>query len=726
MSSGRLHTPRHLQRVWDQFVQKESLEQCHLDGCTLPDTSRECGTSSSGRNLQSNLVWMAAHSQTPPESVGPVCPEGISGAILSGRLHTPRHLQRVWDQFVQKESPEQSHLDGCTLPDTSRECGTSLSRRNLWSNVIWTAAHSQTRPESVGPVHPEGISRAILSGQLHTPRHLQRVWDQFVQKESPEQCRPDGCTLPDTSRECGTSSSRRNLWSNVVRMAARSHLQRVWDQFVQKESLEQCCPDGCTHTDTSRECGTSSSGRNLWSNLVQMAACSDTSRECGTSSSGRNLRSNVVWMAACSDTSRECGTSSSGRNLQSNLVWMAAHSQTPPESVAPVPPEGISGAISSRWLHTPRHLQRVWDQFPQKESPEQSCLDSCTLPDTSRECGTSSPGRNLWSNLVWTAAHSQTPPESVGQVPPEGISGAMSSRWLHTPRHLQRVWDQFPQKESPEQSHPDVCTLPDTSNECGTSSPGRNLQSNLIRMAAHSQTPPESVGPVPPEGISRAILSRRLHTPRHLQRVWDQFLWKESPEQSCPDICTLPDTSKECGTSSSRRNLWSNLIWMAAHSQTPSKSVGPVPPEGISGAMLSRWLHTPRHLQRVWDQFLQKESAEQSCLDGCTLPDTSRECGTSSPRMNLQSNLVWMAAHSQRPPKSVGPVPPEGISRAISSGWLHTPRHLQRVWDQFLQKESPEQFRPDGCTLLDTSRECGTSSSGRNLHSNLIRMATHS
>src|SRR6266702_4656239 len=482
MSSRWLHTPRHLQRVWDQFVQKESLEQSCLNSCTLPDTSRECGTSSSRRNLWSNLVQMAAHSQTPPESVGPVRPEGISGAILSGQLHTPRHLQRVWDQFVQKESPEQSHLDGCTLPDTSRECGTSLSRRNLWSNVIWTAAHSQTPPESVGPVRPEGISGAMSSGWLHA----------------------------HTSRECGTSSSRRNLWSNVVQMAART--------------------------------------------------------------------------------------------------------QTPPESVGPVPLEGISRAILSGWLHTPRHLQRVWHQFLQKESLEQSRPDGCTLPDTSRECGTSSPRRNLWSNLVWTAAHSQTPPESVGQVPPEGISGAMSSRWLHTPRHLQRVWDQFPQKESPEQSHPDVCTLPDTSNECGTSSPGRNLQSNLIRTAAHSQTPPKSVGPVPPEGISRAISSGWLHTPRHLQRVWDQFLQKESPEQSCPDVCTLPDTSKECGTSSSRRNLQSNLVQTSAHSQTPSKSVGPVPPEGISGAMLSRWLHTPRHLQRVWDQFLQKESAEQSCL----------------------------------------------------------------------------------------------------------------
>src|SRR6266702_1619035 len=176
------------------------------------------------------------------------------------------------------------------------------------------------------------------------------------------------------------------------------------------------------------------------------------------------------------------------------------------------------------------------------------------------------------------SAHSQTPPESVGPVPLEGISGAILSRRLHTPRHLQGVWDQFPQKESLKQSCPDVCTLPDTSKECGTSSPRRNLQSNLIQMSAHSQTPPRSLGPVPLEGISGAILSGCLHTPRHLQGVWDQFPWKESPEQSHPDICTLPDTSKECGTSSSRRNLWSNVIQTSVHSQTPSRSVGPVPP----------------------------------------------------------------------------------------------------------------------------------------------------
>src|SRR6266702_4581901 len=109
---------------------------------------------------------------------------------------------------------------------------------------------------------------------------------------------------------------------------------------------------------------------------------------------------------------------------------MSAHSQTPPESVGPVPLEGILRAISSGCLHTPRHLQRVWDQFPQKESLEQSCPDICTLPDTSRECGTSSPGRNLWSNLVRTSTHSQTPPGSVGPVPPEGISGAILFRCL--------------------------------------------------------------------------------------------------------------------------------------------------------------------------------------------------------------------------------------------------------------------------------------------------------
>src|SRR6266571_5136882 len=180
------------------------------------------------------------------------------------------------------------------------------------------------------------------------------------------------------------------------------------------------------------------------------------------------------------------------------------------------------------------------------------------------------------------SAHSQTPPESVGPVPLEGISGAILSRRLYTPRHLQGVWDQFPQKESLKQSHPDVCTLPDTSKECGTSSPRRNLQINLVQMSAHSQTPPGSVGPVPLEGISGAILSGCLHTPRHLQRVWDQFPWKESLEQSCLDVCTLPDTSKECGTSSPRRNLWSNLVQMSAHSQIPLGSVGPVPLEGIS------------------------------------------------------------------------------------------------------------------------------------------------
>src|SRR6266581_4401592 len=110
---------------------------------------------------------------------------------------------------------------------------------------------------------------------------------------------------------------------------------------------------------------------------------------------------------------------------------MSAHSQTPPESVGPVPPEGISGAISSRHLYTPRHLQGVWDQFPQKESLEQSCPDICTLPDTSKECGTSSPRRNLWSNLIRTSAPSQTPPRSVGPVPLEGISRSISSGCLY-------------------------------------------------------------------------------------------------------------------------------------------------------------------------------------------------------------------------------------------------------------------------------------------------------
>src|SRR6266704_476218 len=134
--------------------------------------------------------------------------------MSSGHLHPPRHLQGVWDQLLQKESPEQCHPDVWTLPDTSRECGTSSSRRNLQSNVVQTSEHSQTPPGSVGPVPPEGISRAMSSRCLHTPRHLQGVWDQFPQKESPEQCRPDVWTLPD--------------------------LQGVWDQFTQKESPEQC------------------------------------------------------------------------------------------------------------------------------------------------------------------------------------------------------------------------------------------------------------------------------------------------------------------------------------------------------------------------------------------------------------------------------------------------------------------------------------------------------
>src|SRR6266571_4487808 len=168
--------------------------------------------------------------------------------------------------------------------------------------------------------------------------------------------------------------------------------------------------------------------------------------------------------------------------------------------------------------------------------------------------------------------------------------------------------------ESLEQCRPDIWTLPDTSRECGTSSSGRNLLSNIIRTSGHSQTPPGSVGPVPPEGISRAMLSRRLNTPGHLQGVWDQFPQKESPEQCCPDVWTLPDTSRKCGTSSPRRNLRSNVVWMSGHSQTPPGSVGPVPLEG--------------------------------------------------------------SAHSQTPSGSVGPVPLEGISGAMSSGHLHTPRHL--------------------------------------------------
>src|SRR6266702_4435629 len=40
----------------------------------------------------------------------------------------------------------------------------------------------------------------------------------------------------------------------------------------------------------------------------------------------------------------------------------------------------------------------------------------------------------------------------------------------------------------------------------------------------------------------------------------------------------------------------------------------------------------------------------------------------------IQSNLVQMSAHSQTPPESVGPLPPDRIPRAISSGCLHVMR----------------------------------------------------
>src|SRR6266702_2325430 len=145
MSSGRLHTPRHLQGVGDQLPQRESPEQCSPDIWTLPDTSREWGTSCPGGNLQSNVVWTPGHSQTPPGSGGPVALEGISRAMSS------IHLQGVGDQLLRRESPEQCHLDVWTLPDTSREWGTSCSGRNLRSNVVWMSAHSQTPPGSGGP-----------------------------------------------------------------------------------------------------------------------------------------------------------------------------------------------------------------------------------------------------------------------------------------------------------------------------------------------------------------------------------------------------------------------------------------------------------------------------------------------------------------------------------------------------------------------------------------------
>src|SRR6266702_3552260 len=295
----------------------------------------------------------------------------------------------------------------------------------------------------------------------------------------------------------------------------------------------------------------------------------------------------------------------------------------------------------------------------------------------------------IQSNVVWTSAHSQTPPGSGGPVALEGISRAMLSGHLDTPRHLQGVGDQLPWRESPEQCSPDIWTLPDTSREWGTSCPGGNLQSNVVRTSGHSQTPPRSGGPVALEGISRAMSSRHLDTPRHLQGVVDQLLWRESPDQC------HPDTSREWGTSCSGGNLQSNVIWTSGHSQTPPGSGGPVALEGISGAMSSGRLHTPRHLQGVGDKLLWKESPEQCRPDVCTLPDTSREWGTSFSGRNLRSNVIQMSAHSQTPPGNGGRVAPEGISEAMSSGHLHTPRHLQGVGDQFLWKESLEQCRLD-------------------------------
>src|SRR6266702_4543938 len=123
-----------------------------------------------------------------------------------------------------------------------------------------------------------------------------------------------------------------------------------------------------------------------------------------------------------------------------------------------------------------------------------------------------------WASRCWPML--EILPELMGQLMSvqtcfsRAVFRAILSRCLHTPRHLQGVWDPFPQTESPEQSLPDVCTLPDTSKECGTPSPGQNLRSNLIWISAHSQTPPESVGPLPPDRISGAILSGCLHVMR--------------------------------------------------------------------------------------------------------------------------------------------------------------------------------------------------------------------
>ena len=59
-----------------------------------------------------------------------------------------------------------------------------------------------------------------------------------------------------------------------------------------------------------------------------------------------------------------------------------------------------------------------------------------TLPDTSRESGMSSSGRNLWSNVVQTARHSQTPPGSVGPVPPDVMIWTLRVMKLVPPQYV--------------------------------------------------------------------------------------------------------------------------------------------------------------------------------------------------------------------------------------------------------------------------------------------------
>src|SRR6266702_3942079 len=63
----------------------------------------------------------------------------------------------------------------------------------------------------------------------------------------------------------------------------------------------------------------------------------------------------------------------------------------------------------------------------QSDKLTSSGQSDCTHPDTSNEFWTNSSRLYLWSNVLQTSGHSLTLPVSVGLVPLEDISGAMSS-----------------------------------------------------------------------------------------------------------------------------------------------------------------------------------------------------------------------------------------------------------------------------------------------------------